>query len=83
MSAANDNADNEADEETYRIVIESERDGVEYRGWSGIKRSRIEGVAEAINAKAVDFITIGRLAPKRAGAGLIFGRGTGGTRGRR
>lgn len=77
MSAANDNGRDDEPEDTYRIIIEGEKDGIEWKGWSGIKRSRIEEVAEAIARKAIDFVAVGKLAPRRTIAPMRFGKGRG------
>lgn len=69
--AANDNA--APPTASFRLVIESEPQGIEYRGWSGISRERAEKLAGLIDIHAHASETIGRL-PRRDGPpAILFG----------
>lgn len=60
--AENDNASPQ--DVTFRVVIETEHDGQEHRGWRGVPRERAEKIAALIDRNAFALESAGRL-PRR------------------
>lgn len=67
---ANDNASPDAParvihrDHTFRVIVEDEETGEEYRGWSGLNRVATERVAALINHVGAHELALGEL-PKR------------------
>lgn len=63
VAPANDNADGPRvhRETTYRVVVEDEHTGQEYRGWRGLSRDSTERIAALINSVGAHAETLGAL----------------------